>query len=155
MSRSFFHSKDSYDLFSPDHQEVFVVNKETGVVETALKLDREQKSSYFLISSAKDRTSDSELRQVGYCQFVIHVGDENDNYPVFEVERYETSVKQDLEVGSRVLQVRATDKDIEENARVTYSVEGESALFAVDSDGWITVKSSLQGKGDFLNLLLK
>jgi hypothetical protein len=132
-------------LFSPDHQEVFVVNNQTGEVETALKLDREEKSSYFLISAAKDGTSDSELRQVGHCQFVIHVSDENDNYPIFEVELYETSIKQDLGIGSRVLQVRATDSDVGENARVTYAIDGGSGLFTIDSDGWITVKSSLEG----------
>lgn len=132
-------------MFSPDHQEVFVVNNQTGEVETALKLDREEKSSYFLISAAKDGTSDSELRQVGHCQFVIHVSDENDNYPIFEVELYETSIKQDLGIGSRVLQVRATDSDVGENARVTYAIDGGSGLFTIDSDGWITVKSSLEG----------
>ena len=132
-------------MFSPDHQVVFVVNNQTGELETALKLDREEKESYFVIVSAKDKTSDSELRQVGHCQFVIHVTDENDNHPVFEVERYETSVKQNLGVGQRVLQVQATDKDVGENARVTYTIDGGSSLFAIDSDGWITVKSSLQG----------
>lgn len=121
------------------------MNNQTGEVETALKLDREEKSSYFLISAAKDGTSDSELRQVGHCQFVIHVSDENDNYPIFEVELYETSIKQDLGIGSRVLQVRATDSDVGENARVTYAIDGGSGLFTIDSDGWITVKSSLEG----------
>lgn len=115
-------------------------------MKTALKLDREEKPSYFLISSAKDRTSDSELRQVGYCPFLINVLDENDNYPVFEVERYETSVKQDIAVGSRVLQVRATDSDVGFNARVTYVIDRGSELFDIDyGNGWITVKSSLQG----------
>ncbi len=139
-------------MFSPDHQVVFIVNNHSGEVETALKLDREEKSSYFVITTAKDGASGSELRQVGHCQFVIHVSDENDNYPVFEVERHETSVKQDLAVGSRVLQVRATDKDVGENARVTYSIDGGSGLFAIDSDGWITVKSSLEGKFNYFRL---
>ena len=133
-------------MFSPDHRIVFTVNNQTGEVKTALKLDRERKSSYFLISSAKDRTSDSELRQVGYCPFVINVLDENDNYPVFEVERYETSVKQDIAVGRRVLQVRATDNDVGHNAKVTYVIDQGSELFEVHyGSGWITVKSSLQG----------
>ena len=123
------------------------MNNQTGEVKTALKLDREEKPSYFLISSAKDRTSDSELRQVGYCPFLINVLDENDNYPVFEVERYETSVKQDIAVGSRVLQVRATDNDVGLYARVTYVIDRGSELFSIDyGNGWITVKSSLQGK---------
>ena len=139
-------------MFSPHHEVVFVVNNQTGELETALKLDREVKSNYFVIVSAKDKTSDSELRQVGHCQFVIHVTDENDNYPVFEVERFETSVKQDLGVGQRVLQVRATDKDVGENARVTYTIDGGSELFAIDSDGWITVKSSLGGNFEARNI---
>ncbi|XP_028392611.1 protocadherin-like protein [Dendronephthya gigantea] len=140
--------EDSYDLYTPDHQLVFVVNNQSGKVETALKLDREQKSQYFLISSAKDQTLNSQLRQVGYCQFVIHVSDENDNYPIFEVEEYQTSVKTDLAVGSRVLQVKAIDHDVGENARVTYTIDkgNDKNLFAVGLDGWITVKSSLIGQ---------
>ena len=121
-------------------------------METALKLDREQKSQYFIISSAKDQTLNSQLRQVGYCQFVIYVSDENDNYPIFEVELYETSINPDLAVGSRVLQVKAIDHDVGENARVTYTIDGGSELFAVGSDGWITVKSSLKGSLKLLNV---
>lgn len=136
----------SHDLISSDDLDVFVVNNDTGEVQTALVLDREVKSHYLVIASARDRGHNSELRQVGYCQFVVNVQDENDNYPSFEVSRYETSVSQDLRVGSSVLKLQATDADIGVNSEVTYTVHSGNELFQVASDGWVTVKSSLRGK---------
>ena len=76
---------------------------------------------------------------------MVNVADENDNFPYFEVQRYETSVSDDVPIGSSVLMVQATDADVGENAKVTFTIDGGNELFEVNSDGWVTVKSSLSG----------
>lgn len=58
----------SHNLGTANRDDVFVMNNETGEIKTALVLDREAKSQYFVIASARDRSHDSELRQV--CLFV-------------------------------------------------------------------------------------
>lgn len=50
----------------------------------------------------------------------VHVQDTNDHAPVFEAEggEYTASVRESVSVGSTVTTVRATDKDVGDNAKV-------------------------------------
>ena len=53
---------------------------------------------------------------------IISLQDVNDQRPVFAEERYEVNVTEVTEVGVALLNVSASDGDIGENARLTYSV---------------------------------
>ncbi|ESO12651.1 hypothetical protein HELRODRAFT_159227 [Helobdella robusta] len=70
----------------------------------------------------------------GKLSVIIVVTDVNDNQPVFDRYTYETHVPEDLAVGSIVLNVSATDMDIEENGRIQYSMQRTSAsqFFNID-----------------------
>ena len=66
---------------------------------------------------------------------VIDVTDVNDNAPEFPPKPYTVTVPELMAVGSPVVTVEATDKDVGMNARLTYSiVDGtHSPFFYADS----------------------
>lgn len=64
---------------------------------------------------------------------LITVLDMNDNYPVFEEAIYHFSVYENVWANTQVGQVRAIDKDMEPNNRITYSItDGANGRFFID-----------------------
>ena len=43
----------------------------------------------------------------GFCTFRVHIGDKNDNPPVFDFPSYSTSLEERSAIGKRVVQVVA------------------------------------------------
>ncbi|XP_072750510.1 uncharacterized protein [Anoplolepis gracilipes] len=73
---------------------------------------------------------------------VILIEDVNDNSPIFDEESYEVTLSENVTVGTRVIQVHATDKDTGLFGSIQYTgITGQgSEAFAIDSDtGLITV----------------
>lgn len=63
----------------------------------------------------------------------IIVQDVNDNSPDFERQSYKTTVKENLAAGTIILQPKAVDRDIGNNAKIRYSLLGEkSERFVID-----------------------
>ena len=54
---------------------------------------------------------------------LIYVKDINDNPPVFERNFYSQSISEGTPVGTPVIQILATDADIEANTNLTYSLK--------------------------------
>ncbi|NXR73629.1 PCDBD protein, partial [Pycnonotus jocosus] len=81
-------------------------------------LDREQQAAHNLILTATDNGSPMKS---GSTTIQIIVLDGNDNAPEFTQSVYKATVREDVAVGSRVLQVTATDRDEGPNAEVKYS----------------------------------
>lgn len=89
------------------------------------------------------------------CIMLVAIKDINDHPPIFDYaptedsdDAYQTNVVSDLQTGSRVFRVFATDVDEGENAKISYSFgQNASTLcrtnFAMDANsGWITVLRS-------------
>ncbi|XP_070150404.1 cadherin-86C-like [Polyergus mexicanus] len=73
---------------------------------------------------------------------VIFIQDVNDNSPIFDEESYEVTLPENVTVGTRVIQVHATDKDTGLFGSIQYTgITGQgSDAFTIDSDtGLITV----------------
>ncbi|NXG04382.1 PCDBF protein, partial [Sakesphorus luctuosus] len=81
-------------------------------------LDREQQAVHNLILTARD--SGNPVKS-GSTTIQIIVLDGNDNAPEFTQSVYKVTVREDMAVGSRLLQVTATDRDEGPNAEVKYS----------------------------------
>ncbi|NWT48494.1 PCDG7 protein, partial [Chroicocephalus maculipennis] len=81
-------------------------------------LDREQQAAHNLILTATDRGTPVKS---GSTTIKIIVLDGNDNAPEFTQPVYKVTVREDVAVGSRLLQVSATDRDEGPNAEVKYS----------------------------------
>lgn len=74
--------------------------------------------------------------KTGKLEIVIKITDSNDNSPKFEKPSYSISVPEDMQIGSVVLNVSATDADEGDNGKVVYSLArqpGSEEHFNVDS----------------------
>uniref|UniRef100_A0A4W5PG36 FAT atypical cadherin 1 n=1 Tax=Hucho hucho TaxID=62062 RepID=A0A4W5PG36_9TELE len=92
-------------------------------------LDREERDSYLLNVTASDGTF------VTTATVEISVLDANDNSPVCERALYAQTVPENTPEGRLVLQVSATDADIQSNAQISYTLSGDGAdYFSIESD---------------------
>ncbi|XP_065127833.1 protocadherin Fat 1 [Paramisgurnus dabryanus] len=113
-----------------DSQGLFDLKYTDGVWAVVVKktLDREERDFYLLNITATDGTF------VTKAAVEITVLDANDNSPVFEKNLYVETVSEDVPAGQQILQVSATDADIESNADITYQLSSNGAeSFTIDS----------------------
>ncbi|XP_028397675.1 protocadherin Fat 4-like [Dendronephthya gigantea] len=120
----------------------FMITPATGEVILTKKLDRETVERYPLTVSASDgKFSTSAL-------LTIIIKDVDDNPPTFPESSYSAKFKELQPVGSVVIKLNISDKDIGRNADVVYSFKRTptSEIFRVDSSGLITSAARFQFK---------
>ncbi|XP_041796788.1 protocadherin-16-like [Chelmon rostratus] len=108
-------------------------------------LDREKRSTYTLSLEAFDGGSPKRTDQM---TLDITVQDINDNAPVFNQSRYHAIISENLQPGSNILQVFATDADEGDNGMVLYEINRRQSdldrYFVIDSrTGIITLNKPL------------
>ncbi|TNN75087.1 Protocadherin-16 [Liparis tanakae] len=108
-------------------------------------LDREKRSTYTLSLEAFDGGSPKRTDQM---TLDITVQDINDNAPIFNQSRYHAIISENLQPGSNILQVFATDVDEGDNGMVLYEINRRQSdpdrYFAIDSrTGIITLNKPL------------
>ena len=95
------------------------------------KLDGTTNVRLVLTKPLDRETADSHKLRVVACdggrppmsstlQIVVSVEDANDNSPVFERDAYEVVLREDLNPGHDVVKLKATDVDVDDNARIYY-----------------------------------
>ena len=97
------------------------------------RLDREINDSYYLVIEARDGGSPPRVGRKGLS---ITVLDSNDHFPKFSKDLYVGEVRENSRVGTFVLNVTATDKDIGTNGEVVYSLQVPpqyTDLFSLDA----------------------
>ncbi|XP_038113282.1 fat-like cadherin-related tumor suppressor homolog isoform X3 [Culex quinquefasciatus] len=99
----------------------FRVNPETGMLYTAVPLDAELKAFYTLTVSAIDQ-GNTGTRKQSSAKVKINVQDTNDNDPIFETNNMTIKVDENEPAGTTVTKVTARDKDLGENAYISYSI---------------------------------
>lgn len=111
-------------------------------LETTGKLDREQVEFYSLNICARDRGRPPRL---GYLLVNVTILDVNDNPPVFQQSDYVVALNESAPVGTKVLTVHATDKDSEDNSKLTYYLPDNERKFIIDPEtGIITTAEPLR-----------
>ena len=65
---------------------------------------------------------------------IIHIIDINDNAPKFTKKIYQVAISENIAVGSSVISVSASDDDIGENAKVTFTLKDENEHFFMETD---------------------
>ncbi|XP_076815367.1 protocadherin Fat 1-like isoform X2 [Clavelina lepadiformis] len=123
-----------------DDDDSFIINPHSGVVSLQGKLDREEVTSYELLVTAINSEGKSSTAHIE-----VNVMDVNDNRPVFESlfyvgKIYESHVSSAstfiTKEDGKPLVVRASDRDIGDNARIAYRLvkpsEAISERFTVD-----------------------
>ena len=81
------------------------------------KLDRETKDFYNCTIIARD---DGVPQRSGVMKINITITDENDNPPILDQTLYNITVKENLQINTGILQIRATDRDIGLNGQIKY-----------------------------------
>lgn len=133
----------SYAIIGGNDHKKFTIDKETGVVSLADVVDFERSKDYFLTVQGTDGGTPplSSLATLN-----ISIIDFNDNAPSFNQNSYQARIREDAEIGDKILQVRASDLDADENGKVRYSIEKGDRMnqFNIEEDsGYISVANEL------------
>ncbi|XP_076646629.1 FAT atypical cadherin kugelei isoform X7 [Halictus rubicundus] len=125
-----------------DRNDKFSLDKETGVLKTIGQLDRESQARYSLTAHVQDRDKPSWECS---SQLEILVSDLNDNAPKFTMRAYSATLPEDVEVGTLVTKVHATDDDIGINRKIRYEfIDSADGHFVIAADsGIVTLGKSL------------
>nr|XP_057943554.1 neural-cadherin-like isoform X2 [Doryrhamphus excisus] len=129
----------------PDQQFYIVSHRleQKGVLRLKRKLDFERPGEQMFNLTLK--VQDSEFSSLIQC--LVLVEDENDNAPGFAQNSYRLSaLNEDVEVGTTVIQVSATDADSGPNGELLYRILPESdpfGQFTVTRSGVVTVAKAL------------
>ncbi|KAG8191622.1 hypothetical protein JTE90_018551 [Oedothorax gibbosus] len=128
--------------FNSEGDDCFKVDLFTGKLLVDAELDRERSSTYILNVTAFDLGNPQRSTTI---QIAIHLRDINDNIPTFEKSSYYFVIPENIDNGTSVIRLRATDIDEGENARISFSLEGPAwNKFNVDKNtGLLTVVGAL------------
>ena len=107
--------------FGDDYKN-FAIDRNTGLITTKARFDREAKPQYDLIVIADDGLHKPKVL------VQIAVVDVNDVAPVFKPLKFSAKVKEDAAIGKSILQLSAEDGDIGENARLDYFISAGTGL---------------------------
>ena len=128
---------------------MFSIDPDTGVITSNAEFDREERAVYALIVDAKDGNASALLQNgqpnVTPQKFRIAIADKNDNPPYFPQQLYTAEVPEDQDIGSKVIEVRAEDKD-EDASFTVYSIRDGNAgmAFSIErTTGFIRVAKQL------------
>ncbi|NXW18913.1 PCD23 protein, partial [Circaetus pectoralis] len=121
-----------YEILPGTGYEKFKMNSDSGELVTTASLDRETQEVFNIKgNSCRDLGSPSRSST---AQLTLTVLDENDHNPLFAKSQYQISVREDLEEGSAILDLFASDEDDGLNGEVRYSlVDNTFGAFAIDS----------------------
>ncbi|XP_059833207.1 desmoglein-2-like [Hypanus sabinus] len=116
---------------------LFKIDPHNGHLYITRKVDREVTPNFTIIGLAYDQYGTKRETPI---DLFINVLDINDNAPEFNQTVFEGSVEELSSPGTTALMIRATDKDIGENAIVSYRVTNNiKKMFAISSEGEIRV----------------
>ncbi|XP_023845415.2 protocadherin gamma-C3-like, partial [Salvelinus sp. IW2-2015] len=144
------YSVQQYKLSHNEHFRLEIKDRgkdaKTPVLNLLKPLDRENTGSHRLLLTAIDG---GKPPRSGTIEIIVDVLDVNDNMPVFTKESYTAKLNENSPIGSKVVQVNATDLDEGSNGEVVYSFGNNvnrklRELFDVDiNTGEITVKGRI------------
>ncbi|XP_050321161.1 putative neural-cadherin 2 isoform X1 [Bactrocera neohumeralis] len=110
-----------YQITGGNIGNAFGVQNTTGAIFVASPLDYETRPRYEL------RLEASRNRKTNYTTVVINVRDVNDNPPSFDRQTYRTQITEedDRNLPKRILQVTATDGDVDRPMSIVYFLTGQ------------------------------
>ena len=128
---------------------LFSIDAQSGMIRTTSILDREVASMYAITVIATDQTAIESQRLSSSAELRILVLDENDENPVFSTpSNTRQDVREDMSIGSEIIQLLASDGDDGANAKLKYSIVSGNDDFTFSLDPW-TGSLSLARSLDF------
>uniref|UniRef100_A0A3Q2XYG8 Cadherin EGF LAG seven-pass G-type receptor 3 n=1 Tax=Hippocampus comes TaxID=109280 RepID=A0A3Q2XYG8_HIPCM len=111
-------------LMNSRSSDYFHIHPDTGLITSTQILDREHMDLHYFRITGTDHGSP---RLSGTTMVAITVADRNDHSPIFEQTEYRETIRENVEEGYPILQLRATDLDSPSNANIRYRFVGDSA----------------------------
>uniref|UniRef100_A0A803W489 Cadherin EGF LAG seven-pass G-type receptor 3 n=1 Tax=Ficedula albicollis TaxID=59894 RepID=A0A803W489_FICAL len=115
-------------LMNSRSRDLFSIDPRAGLISTTQALDRESMDLHYFRVTATDHGAP---RLSATTMVAITVADRNDHDPVFEQGEYRETIRENVEEGYPILQLRATDVDSLPNANIRYRFVNERAAFDV------------------------
>ena len=112
----------AYGLVDNADASHFEINSTSGEIRTRTVLDRETQSEFSLLVEAAD--GGISPRAVT-AEVLIVLTDINDNHPLFRQSIYSAIIDENIAITTPVIYLEATDEDIDENAVLRFSIEGD------------------------------
>ncbi|KAM6933567.1 protocadherin Fat 3-like [Xenentodon cancila] len=113
----------------------FNIDMHTGLMTVLLPLDREKRDHYLLNLTIYDL---GRPQRSAWRLLTVHVEDINDNAPQFlQEEGYRIVIAENTAIGSEVIQVEATDRDLGTNGEIVYTLLTSTAQFGINSTNGI------------------
>ena len=131
-----------YSIANGNTGSAFHIDMHSGVLSIASPLDREKIHQYALNISATDC---GLPRKTTFTTIHVNIIDVNDNSPVFQKERYEVTLMENITRGQTVLILKATDRDEGDNGSVNYKLVNDfGGKFRIDAKmGRLSIASVL------------
>ncbi|XP_034000929.1 cadherin EGF LAG seven-pass G-type receptor 3 isoform X2 [Trematomus bernacchii] len=114
-------------LMNSRSSDYFHIHPDTGLITTTQILDREHMDLHYFRVTGTDK---SASRLSGTTMVAITVSDRNDHSPIFEQTEYRETIRENVEEGYPILQLRATDLDSPSNANIRYRFIGDKVTIA-------------------------
>ncbi|XP_044058209.1 protocadherin Fat 3a isoform X10 [Siniperca chuatsi] len=113
----------------------FTIDMETGLISVFLPMDREKRGRYLLNLTIYDL---GLPQKTAWRLLTVYIEDANDNAPQFLQEGgYRIVIPENTAIGTDVIQVEATDKDLGLNGEIVYSVLTSTTQFGINSTSGI------------------
>ncbi|XP_033953238.1 protocadherin Fat 3a isoform X4 [Pseudochaenichthys georgianus] len=113
----------------------FNIDMETGLISVFLPMDREKRDRYLLNLTMYDL---GLPQKTAWRLLTVYIEDANDNAPQFLQEGgYTIVIPENTAIGTDVIQVEATDKDLGPNGEIVYSVLSSTTQFGINSTNGI------------------
>ena len=125
-----------YSLMLSNDSTFFSINSTTGEVFLDREFDREMQNIFQFTVVAMDFGTPSRLN--GTATVLVAILDINDNTPVLNASEYRAIVNEDTEVGSVITFIGGSDRDIDQNAEIHFSLSGDfDGTFAIGSQSGV------------------
>ncbi|XP_041116042.1 protocadherin Fat 3-like [Polyodon spathula] len=125
-----FNGRVLFTISDGNKDSCFNIDMETGLISVLMPMDREKVDRYLLNITIYDLGSPQKST---WRLLTINVEDANDNTPQFLQESYSAIILENTNLGTAVIQVEATDKDLGPNGDILYSILTSTTQFTVNS----------------------
>ena len=132
--------KLTYKLVNNVDSTKFILNSDTGLLQSISGFDYEDKRKYSFEVEAKDPVNEKTNRAL----IIVNILDVNDNVPLFKNNAHQYNISEATRPGQIVTILQATDRDSLDNGRVIFSaISGDTDKFGVNSDGRVILLGAL------------
>jgi hypothetical protein len=136
----------TYSIIVESHAGYFAIDSGSGMVTMSKSLDREAIPEGITLTIQAADQPEIGIPKTATIDVQIDITDVNDEDPVFNGSISAKEISEEATSGALITQLQATDQDLGDNAKISYSITSGNSLrfFDINSEsGEVTVAKSL------------